>query len=131
MSEKNFEKFAYFISKASNFAIVIRPDKKKIVDGEVVFEPGLRMEFKNKMLSVEKTKDNGPILAKLREKLKAEENIDPKRRAFFEETAPRVMIPEEMVKEKLGEKNDRIAELEAENKILKASKKTETPVNNK
>lgn len=123
MSEKNFDKFAYFVSKASNFAIVIRPTKKKIVDGEVVYEEGLRLEFHNKMLAIEKTPENKAVLEKMREKIVAEANIDPKRRAFFEESKPKEMVAMEQVEsllgEKLGEKNDRIAELEEENALLK------------
>lgn len=118
MENKDFSKYAYFVSRASNFAIVIRPTKKRIVDGEVVYEEGLRLEFKNKMLRVEKTEENEGILAKLREKLEAEKSQDPKRRAFFEEEEPKRMIPEEAVVEKLNEKNDRIKELEEENARL-------------
>lgn len=128
MSEKDFDKYAYFVSRASNFAIVIRPDKKRVVDGEVIFDAGLRLEFDNKMLAIEKTKDNEVILEKLREKLKKEETLDPKRRAFFEETKPVSMIPEDKVKEKLQEKNQKIAELEEENALLKKASKTNTPI---
>lgn len=125
MSDKDYDKYAYFVSKASNFAIVIRPTKKKIVDGEVVYEEGLRLEFHNKMLRVEKSKDNEGILSKLREKLDNEKALDPKRRSFFEETKPKEMVEMEKVEtllgEKIGEKNEKIAELEAE--IAKLKKK--------
>lgn len=128
MSEKDFDKYAYFISRASNFAIVIKPTKKKIVDGEVVFEEGLRLEFNNKMLRIEKTKDNEPIIAKLREKIEKESVTDPRRRAFFEETKPKEMVAmdkvEELIGEKLDEKNIRIAKLEEENALLKKGKLT-------
>lgn len=110
--EKDYDKYAYFVSKANNFAIVIRPTKKKIVDGEVVYEEGLRLEFNNRMLRIEKTKENEGVLTKIREKLKNESAMDPKRRAFFEEEEPTAMIPEEKVKEALEEKNKKIAELE-------------------
>lgn len=128
MSEKNFDKYAYFVSRASNFAIVIRPAKKKVVDGEVIFEEGLRLEFNNKMLALEKTEDNAPIIEKLREKLKKEEIMDPKRRSFFEESKPVAMISEDKVIEKLQEKNDKIAALEAENAVLKNVNKRVDPM---
>ena len=125
MSEKDYDKYAYFVSKANNFAIVIKPTKKKIVDGEVIFEEGLRLEFHNKMLRLEKTKENEGVIAKLREKLENEKALDPKRRSFFEETKPKEMVEmdkvETMLGEKIGEKNERIAELEAE--IAKLKKK--------
>ena len=111
MNEKDFDKYVYFICRAENFAVVIRPDKKKTVDGEVVFEEGLRLEFHNKMLRLENDEANQGVIAKLREKIKAEESMDPKRRSFFEETKPETMIPETMVKEKLDEKNKEIEEL--------------------
>lgn len=123
MSDKDYDKYAYFVSRASNFAIVIKPTKKKIVDGEVVFEEGLRLEFNNKMLRLEKTKDNEGIIAKLREKLEAEKVLDPKRRSFWEEEKPKEMVEMEKVEtllgEKIGEKNEKIAELEAEIAALK------------
>jgi len=126
MSEKDYDKYAYFVSKANNFAIVIKPTKKKIVDGEVIFEEGLRLEFHNKMLRVEKTKENEGILAKLREKLENEKALDPKRRSFFEETKPKEMVEMDKVEillgEKIGEKNDKIAALEAEIAKLKSKK---------
>ena len=123
MSEKNFDKFAYFVCRASNFSIVIRPDKKKTIDGEVVFEPGLRLDFKNRMLSIEKTNDNKGILSKLREKIKEESALDPKKRAFFEEDEPKLMIPEDLVKSKLDEKNNEIEELKKENKEIEKLRK--------
>lgn len=123
MSDKDYDKYAYFVSKANNFAIVIKPTKKKIVDGEVVFEEGLRLDFHNKMLRLEKTKENERIIAKLREKLESEKALDPKRRSFFEETKPKEMVEmdkvETLLEEKIGEKNDKIAELEAELAKLK------------
>lgn len=125
MSDKDYDKYAYFVSKANNFAIVIKPTKKKIVDGEVVFEEGLRLEFHNKMLRIEKTKENEGIIAKLRGKLESEKSLDPKRRSFFEETKPKEMVEidkvETILSEKIGEKNDKIAALEAE--IAKLKKK--------
>jgi uncharacterized small protein (DUF1192 family) len=124
MSDKDYGKYAYFVSKASNFAIVIRPNKKKIVDGEVVYEEGLRLEFHNKMLRLEKGEANDAIIEKLRVKIKEEEGIDPKRRSFFEETKPKEMVEldkvETLLGEKLGEKNERIAALEDENARLKS-----------
>jgi len=111
MNEKDFDKYAYFVCKATNFAIAIKPDKKKIVDGEVVFEEGLRLTFHNKMLRVEIASDTEGVIEKLREKIRKEELMDPKRRTFFEETRPETMIPESMVREKLEEKNKEIEEL--------------------
>lgn len=130
MSEKDYDKYAYFVSKANNFAIVIKPTKKKIVDGEVVYEEGMRLTFHNKMLRLEKTKENEGVIAKLREKLENEKALDPKRRSFFEETKPKEMVEmdkvETMLGEKIGEKNERIAELEAEIEKLKKKPTAET-----
>ncbi len=119
---KDFNKYAYFVSKAKNFAIAIRPDKKKIVDGEVVFEPGLRVEFHNGMLEVEKNDNNKIIIETLRKKLDDQKDIDPKRRSFWEEQAPKEMVEVNKVKDLLGEKNDKIAELEKELAELKKKK---------
>jgi hypothetical protein len=119
MSEKNYEQYAYFVSRAKNFAISIKPDRKKIVDGEVVFEPGLRLEFNNGMLRVEKNKENEVIIEKLREKLKQESVIDPKRRLFYEESEPENMLPESKVKEALNKKNEEIARLKKELEVKK------------
>lgn len=114
MNEKDFEKYVYFVCRAENFAVVIRPDKKRIVDGEVVFEEGLRLEFHNKMLRLENAESNQGIIAKLRDKIRLEEGLDPKRRTFFEETKPETMIPETMVREKLEEKNKEIEDLKSQ-----------------
>lgn len=126
MSQKDYKKYAYFISKAKNFAIAIKPDKKKIVDGEVVFEPGLRLEFNNGMLRIEKTKENESIIKKLREKIEMEKVIDPKRRTFFEEEAPKEMISIEKVEEILNKENEekdrKIKELEEKLAKSKTSK---------
>ena len=137
MSAKDFNKYAYFISRASNFAIVIRPDKKKKVDGEVVFEPGLRVEFNNKMLAVEKNKDNEKILEVLRRKIEEEKVFDPKKRTFFEEQPPKEMVDMEKVKdllgEKLEEKNQEIANIknEKDKKISELEKELEKLKKNK
>jgi hypothetical protein len=114
MSKKDYKKYAYFVSRAKNFAISIKPDKKKIIDGEVVFEPGLRLEFNNGMLRIEKTEDNEAVIEKLREKLKNESVVDPKRRLFYEELEPETMLPESKVKEVLEKKNEEIAKLKAD-----------------
>ncbi|HNV62180.1 MAG TPA: hypothetical protein PKN54_04445 [Candidatus Cloacimonas acidaminovorans] len=114
MSEKNYEQYAYFVSRAKNFAISIKPDRKKIIDGEVVFEPGLRLEFNNGMLRIEKNKENEPIIEKLRNKIKEESVLDPKRRLFYEEIEPETMLPESKVKEVLENKNQEIARLKKE-----------------
>ena len=119
MEDKDYDKYVYFVCRPSKFAIVIKGTKKKIVEGEVVYEEGLRLDFNNKMLRIEKTEENKELIKKIREKLKKEENQDPKRRSFFEETRPIKMLPEEKVIELVGKKNDRIEELEAENKRLK------------
>ena len=111
MSEKDYKKYAYFVSRAKNFAISMRPDKKKIVDGEVVFEEGLRLEFHNGMLRVEKTEENEGIISKLREKIEKEKDLDQKRKSFFEEVEPEAMIPQSKVEDILEKKNREIAEL--------------------
>ena len=117
---KDFKKCAYFVSRASNFAIVIRPDKKKLIDGVVNFEPGLRVEFNNRMLEVAKTPENEIILQELRKRIEDEKNIDPKRRSFYEEAPPKNMIAEEKVLELVGEKNATIEEKDAEIARLKS-----------
>jgi len=123
MNGKDFSKYAYFVSKAKNFAIVIRPDKKKVVDGEVQFLPGLRMEFNNGMLAVEKTKENNEIINILRGKIGEYSSIDPKRRPFFEEQPPKEMVPLEKVNEIYSEQNKEIERLKAENELLKKNNK--------
>lgn len=119
---KDFNKNAYFVSKAKNFAIAVRPDKKKIIDGEVVFEPGIRVEFHNGMLEIAKTEENKLILETLRRKLEEQKDMDPKRRSFWEEQPPKEMVEVDKVKDLLGEKNDRIANLEKELAELKKKK---------
>lgn len=123
---KDFSKFAYFVSRAKNYAIVVRPDKKKVVDGEVVFEPGLRLEFNNGMLAIERSKDNENILSILRKKISDEKDFDQKRRSLWEELPPKEMIDMEtvrgVVEEKVLEKNQKIADLEKELERLKKNK---------
>lgn len=125
MSAKDYKKYAYFISRAKNFAISIKPDRKKIVDGEVVFESGLRLEFNNGMLRLEKNDENNSIIEKLREKIKDESVLDPKRRTFYEELEPEIMLPESKVKEVLNEKNEEIAELKRKLEDKKITKQVE------
>lgn len=125
MSAKDYKKYAYFISRAKNFAISIKPDRKKIVDGEVVFESGLRLEFNNGMLRLEKNDENNSIIEKLREKIKDESVLDPKRRTFYEELEPEIMLPESKVKEVLNEKNEEIAELKRRLEDKKTTKQVE------
>ncbi len=125
MSAKDYKKYAYFISRAKNFAISIKPDRKKIIDGEVVFEPGLRLEFNNGMLRIEKNEENNSIIEKLREKIKVESVLDPKRRTFYEELEPEIMLPESKVKEVLNEKNEEIAELKRKLEDKKQTKQVE------
>lgn len=120
---KNYNEYAYFISRAKNLGIVIRPDKKKIVDGEVVFDAGLRVEFNNGMLALKKSKENEKVLAILRDKIAEEQDLDPRRRTFWEEMPPKEMVDaekvEEVLAEALTEKNIKIKELEDELKKLK------------
>lgn len=125
MSAKDYKKYAYFISRAKNFAISIKPDRKKIVDGEVVFESGLRLEFNNGMLRLEKNDENNSIIEKLRKKIKDESVLDPKRRTFYEELEPEIMLPESKVKEVLNEKNEEIAELKRKLEDKKPTKQVE------
>ena len=105
MNDKDFIKYSYFVSRAKNYAICYKPDRKKIVDGEVEFIPGLRVEFNNGMLRIEKTKENLPIIEFIRERIKKETESGQTKRSLWEEEMPKKVYSEEDVREMLKNKN--------------------------
>jgi len=126
MSEKNFDKYLYFCSKAKNYAMVIRPDKKKIIDGEVVFDEGIRVSFTNKMLRIENSKVNSNIIEAIRKKVKEDESLPENKRSIIEQKRPKEMISKEDVKDQLSAKDLEIKELKE-----KLNKKSEVKVDEK
>lgn len=111
-SEKDFKKYAYFRSKAKNYAVCIKPERKAIVDGEVVIkDPGLRVEFDNGMKRIEKTEEGMVIINFLRERIKTEEPLGVSQKSLFEEVEQEAMIPESKVAEILLSKNAEIDDL--------------------
>lgn len=118
MSNKDFDKYSYFVSKSRNFAIVIKPTRKKTVDGEVLFEEGLRVEFNNHFLRVENTPSNQFILEALRKRLEDEKYLEQKSKSFYEETRPKVMIAEEelegVITKAIDKKNIELEKKDAE-----------------
>jgi len=119
--EKDYSKYCYFVSKAKNFGISLIPDKKKIVDGNVDFIPGLRIEFRNGMLRIEKSEENKSAIDKIRSIVEKEKFLDQKQRTVWEESVPQNMLPEKDVKELLDKKNEEIENLKTE--LDKKSKK--------
>lgn len=124
-AEKDFSKFAYFRSRARNYAICMRPERRAIVDGEVVTKDvGLRIEFNNHFYRIEKTEDNENIIEFLRNKILSEKDFDPNKKMLFEEVKGDMMIPESEVEKILIRKNAEIAELKkqikGDNKAKKA-----------
>ena len=88
--KKDFTNYCYFLSKASNYAVCIKPERKAIVDGETVTKDvGLRVEFNNKMLAVKKGGDGDVIIKFLRDKIEKEKALSPNARMIFEEKEDR------------------------------------------
>jgi hypothetical protein len=119
---KDFKKYAYFRSRARNYAVCIKPERRRIVDGEVVIKShGLRVEFRNHLFRVEKDELGEKIIKHLRDKMLAVKDLDPKRKMLFEEKKQDILIPEHDVEKIVKEKDTEIAELKA--KLLKKEKK--------
>lgn len=117
----DFNRYAYFASKAKNFAISMRPDRFRIVDGEKIYDSGLRIEFNNGMLRLNKNDELD--IAKiefLRMRLEKEKDMDVKQRTFQEIVEQEKMISESKLVEVLSEKNLEIDSAKAkQNKLEK------------
>lgn len=119
-NEKDYEKYAYFVSKAKNYSVIFKPMVEEVLaDGsrriakdekgkEMV---GLRIEFDNRMKRIEKTEENMPMIEFLRKKCEGEAGEDPKRQQIKEEHKPIKMVKEEEMKVKLAEKDEEIKKL--------------------
>ncbi len=120
MDDKDYKKYAYFTSKASNYSVIFKPQVEEILadgsrriakgdDGKEMV--GLRIEFRNGMLRYEKTEENMPMIKFLRTKCENENKEPANRQQLKEITKPIKMVKEEEMKTKLAEKDEEIKKL--------------------
>ena len=101
---KDFEKYVYFRSKASNYALCISPRRTAVVEGEVVVKSeGLRVEFRNRMLRLEVNKLNAPAIKAIRDAILEEKDLIPTKKMLFEEKEADVMVSQTIVDAKEAE----------------------------
>ena len=125
---KDFDKYAYFRSRARNYGICMTSERRANVDGEVVIKaPGFRIEFNNHLKRIEKTEMNEPVIKFLRDRMLLEKDLAQNKRMLFEETKADILIPEKDVKELLSKKNEEIASLKEDNATV-ISKEVEKQV---
>jgi hypothetical protein len=105
--DKDYEKYAYFYSRAKNYGIVMKAEHKRTVDGEVVRDVGIRIEFHNGMLKLEKTKENAEMIKYLRKKIEEEKGVSLYKKSFVEEFKPEKTYTESEVKELLLAQKDK------------------------
>jgi len=117
---RDYEKFAYFASRASNCSIIYKPRVEQILaSGEKVVARdekgkemvGHRIEFHNHNLMYEKNELNAPLIQFLRGWI-AEEDLLPKnKKLFIEITKPTKQFSEAEVDKMIGEKDAEIVRL--------------------
>ena len=118
---KDFDKYAYFRSKAANYALCIKSRRTAIVDGEpVVKAEGLRVEFRNRMIRIEKDELGMIQIKALRDEILKEKDLIAIKKSLFEEKKADVMVSQTIVDSKDAE----IAALKGE---LKENKKPTPP----
>ncbi len=128
---RDYDKYVYFASKAQNYTLLWKPRvEEKLATGErrVAKDEkgnemgGFRIEFTNRMLRLEKSKENEKKIEFIRARCEADKWFDyPKktslmpesRRMLKEVTKPIVKIPEDEVKKMMSGKDEKIKELEA------------------
>ena len=119
-ADKDFEKYAYFVSKAKNYSVIMEPrvedllstGERRVARDENGKEmAGLRIEFHNGMKRVEKTKENEKLIAFLREKCEKEKLQPDKDRQLVEVLRPEKVYKETEVKDLISEKDKEIERL--------------------
>lgn len=142
----DFDKFAYFHSKAKNYSIIFIPRVEETLStgerriakcdddshehykkGELM--SGVRIEFHNGMKRLEKTKENEKMIAFLREKCEEEKMVPLKRQQLKEIEKPIKRIPENEVNAMLADKDAEIERLKkkAGEPVEVATPPAETP----
>lgn len=135
MDDKNYEKYAYFVSKARNYSVIFKPCVEEVLadgsrriakddDGKEMV--GLRIEFDNYGKRIEKTKENMPMIEFLRAKCKGEDVEDPKRQQIKEKHKPIKMVKEDEMNAKLAEKDEEIKKLKESMTSTASNVKVET-----
>jgi hypothetical protein len=99
-SEKDYDKYVYFISRAKNCGFVIKSDRKQTINDEPLFTPGMRVEFKNKMIRLEKDNELDKVkIDFLRGVILKEKDLIQIKKTIWEETKPEKTYTEAQVKE--------------------------------
>jgi len=138
-SDKDFDKYVYFASKAKNYTIIYKPmveellatgERRVAKDDDGKLMSGVRIEFHNGMKRFEKSPENEAIIEFVRAKCKGEENEPESRRMLKEITKPIKKISEDVVREMMSEKDAEIERLRAENEALVAKKEDKYNKNN-
>jgi len=116
---KDYDKFAYFVSRAINYSVIFRPKVQELLatgewrtakddDGNLM--EGYRIEFHNGKLAYEKNELNKSLIEFLRLKIFAERDLPEKRKVIKEETKPIKKIPEDEVQKMLAEQEAELKE---------------------
>jgi len=117
----DFDKYAYFKSKAKNYCVIVKErveeitasgDKRVSKDDNGKEMVGLRIEFHNHQKRIERTKENEGIIKFLENKCKEEKTLQKEKRQITQVFKPIKMIPETEIKGIVSEKDAKIKELE-------------------
>ena len=120
---KDFEKYAYFESKAKNYGIIYEPrleepmasgEKRVATDDDGKKMEGIRVEFHNHFKRYERKKKNEGIIKWLEAKCKEELNMPLRFQQIKQIFKPVKMIPETEIKAQLDEKDKEIENLRKE-----------------
>ena len=108
---KDFDHYAYFVSKAKNYGCSMKSEiKQKDLHGQMItLQPAVRIEFNNGMLRLDK-KANKEEISFLRKKIEDEKDKGPKARMLYEEIPSSIVMKEDHDKA-LGDKNKEIEDL--------------------
>lgn len=111
-NQKDFDRYVYFVSKAKNYAVCYKPEIKEVdmYGQQKKLQAPVRIEFYNGMKKLEKTKENMPFIEFLRERIKAENEKNPRSRTLWEET-PNDSVPADTHKEAIKDKDQEIEDL--------------------
>lgn len=110
--QKDFDKFVYFVSKASNYAICYQSELKSIDNygQQKEIKAPIRIEFNNGLKRLEKTKENEKFIKFIRERIEKEKDLGQKDKTLWEEKAPNIVSKEEH-ESTMSEKDKEIEEL--------------------
>lgn len=117
---RDYTKFVYFTSKASDCAIVYKPRVERVLDsGEKTIAKdedgkemtGHRIEFRNHNLTYEITDENKPMIDFLRGIILLEMDVPINKKLFIELMKPIKSIPENEVNSMLAAKDAEIKKL--------------------